>query len=209
MQIDKINELIQALITYLNGNSGASDWLEPFIPLLSTIIGAAIALIPIFITNRREKNARKATEIKCQLHDFYNPLLFLIRKNTAFYEIFNLNAKKEAENNKSEYRTLEFLITRQHESENFSETDKYLLTEILDINEQIVQLISNNMGAIDEGIRQPLVDLCRHYEMLRLAEQGKLANELEYKKYTYPRDIDTKVENKIIELYQKLNKLKI
>ena len=107
-----------------------------------------------------------------------------------------------------EYRTLVFLVTGQHNSKNFSETDKFLLQEILSINEQIVQLISKNMGNIDEDISQSLVELCRHYELLRLAEQGKIADLSEYKQYVYPRDIDAKVERKVEELYKKLNALK-
>lgn len=208
MQVDKLNELIQSLITYLNENAGSSSWTEYFLPLFSTVLGAIIALIPVFLTIRSDKNDRKASEIKRQLHDFYNPLLFLLRKDTAFYNIFNLQAKKTAADNNMEYRTLVFLVTGQHNSKKFSETDKFLLQEILSINEQIVQLISKNMGNIDEDISQSLVELCRHYELLRLAEQGKIADSSEYKQYVYPRDIDAKVERKVEELYKKLNALK-
>lgn len=208
MEWDKINELIQSLINYLNENAGSSSRFEYIIPFVSTILGAIIALVPVFITIRRDRKDRKEAEIKRQLYDFYNPLLFLLRKDTAFYDIFNLRAKKEATDKGSEYRTLEFLITGQHKADDFSETDKYLLQEILSINEQIVQLISKNMGNIAEDISEPLVGLCRHYELLRLAEQGKIADLSEYKQYVYPRDIYSKVECIVSKLYKNLNRLK-
>lgn len=208
MELEKLNELIQTLINYLNESSGSSGWLEHVIPFASTVLGAIIALVPVFITVRRDRNDRRAAEIKKQLYDFYNPLLFLLRKNTAFYDMFNLIAKKEAVDEGNEYRTLEFLVDGKHKTGDFSETDKFLLQEILSINEQIVQLISKNMGNLDEEISESLVELCRHYEMLRLAEQGKVANLPEYMKCVYPRDIYSKVEKIVVELYKRLNRLK-
>ena len=59
MQVDKLNELIQSLITYLNENAGSSSWTEYFLPLFSTVLGAIIALIPVFLTIRREKMIEK------------------------------------------------------------------------------------------------------------------------------------------------------
>ena len=58
----------------------------------------------------------------------------------------------------------------------FSQTDRQILDEILNINAQISDLIVKNMGYIDKDLAQPLVELSRHYELLRLAEQGKIKN---------------------------------
>lgn len=138
MSVDKINELIQAIINYLNENASVSvNWWEPFLPFLGTILGALIALAPVYFTNKRNKKERKAVEIQRKLNDFYNPLLFLFKKDTAFFEVFNLEAKKESERAGEEYRTLDFLILKKHKSENFSQTDRQILDEILNINAQI------------------------------------------------------------------------
>lgn len=208
MQVDKINELIQALIDYLNGNSNSStNWMELILPFLGTLIGAFITLITVHITNSKTKKEKRVAEIQRKLNDFYKPLLFLLKKDSAFFDIFNLEAKKVAQSTGIEYRTLDFLITGKHQSSNFSETDKYLLNEILVINSQISDLIVKNMGLIDKDLYQPLIELSRHYELLRLAENGKIENEDVYKKYVYPIDIKDKVQLKVDELYDELKEL--
>lgn len=208
MQVDKINELIQALIDYLNGNSNTStNWLELSLPFLGTLLGAFITLFSVSITNSKNKKEKRVAEIQRKLNDFYNPLLFLFKKDSAFFDIFNLEAKKVAQSAGIEYRTLDFLISGKHQSSTFSETDRYLLEEILIINSQISDLIVKNMGLIDKDLSQPLIELSRHYELLRLAEQGKIRNEDVYKKYVYPIDIKEKVQLKVDELYDELKKL--
>ena len=208
MQVDKINELIQALIDYLNGNSNTStNWLELILPFLGTLLGAFITLFSVRITNSKNKKEKRVAEIQRKLNDFYNPLLFLFKKDSAFFDIFNLEAKKVAQSAGIEYRTLDFLISGKHQSSTFSETDRYLLEEILIINSQISNLIIKNMGLIDKDLSQSLIELSRHYELLRLAEQGKIRNEDVYKKYVYPIDIKEKVQLKVDELYDELKKL--
>lgn len=208
MQVDKINELIQALIDYLNGNSNTStNWMELILPFLGTLLGAFITLFTVHITNSKNKKEKRVAEIQRKLNDFYKPLLFLLKKDSAFFDIFNLEAKKVAQSTGIEYRTLDFLISGKHQSSTFSETDKYLLKEILVINSQISDLIVKNMGLIDKDLYQPLIELSRHYELLRLAEHGKIENEDVYKKYVYPIDIKEKVQLKVDELYDELKKL--
>ena len=63
------------------------------------------------------------------------------------------------------------------------------------------------MGLIDKDLYQPLIELSRHYELLRLAENGKIENEDVYKKYVYPIDIKDKVQLKVDELYDELKEL--
>lgn len=63
------------------------------------------------------------------------------------------------------------------------------------------------MGYVDKDLAQPLVELSRHYELLRLAEQEKIKNVEEYKRYVYPIDIKEKVQSKVDELYNELKKL--
>ena len=208
MQDNMITELIQALINYLNENANASvNWWEPFFPFLSTILGAFIALVPVYFTSKRNKKEKRAAEIQRKLNDFYNPLLFLFKKDAAFFDVFNLDAKKEAKDLGKEYRTLDFLILKKHELPSFSQTDQHILQEILNINSQITDLIVKNMGFVDKDLAQPLVELSRHYELLRLAEQGKIKNIDEYKQYVYPLDIKEKVQSKVDELYKELKKL--
>lgn len=210
MQVEKINELIQALINYLNGNSTPStNWIALILPFVGTILGAGITLLTAQISNSKNKKEKRSAEIKRELNDFYNPLLFLFKKDTAFFDIFNLDAKEAARNSGEEYRTLDFLISRKHKLSTFSETDEHLLKEILVINSQISDLIVKNMGLIDKDLSQPLVELSRHYELLRLAEQGKIENVEEYKKYVYPVDIKEKVQCKVDELYKELRKLDV
>lgn len=59
MQVDKINELIQVLINYLNENScNSSNWLELLLPFLGTLLGATIALIPGYFNTKSNKFER-------------------------------------------------------------------------------------------------------------------------------------------------------
>ena len=65
MQVDKINELIQALIDYLNGNSNTStNWLELILPFLGTLLGAFITLFSVRITNSKNKKEKRVAEIE-------------------------------------------------------------------------------------------------------------------------------------------------
>ena len=210
MTVEQINELVQTTINYLNENTGTSarGW-EPFLPFLGTIIGAFIALVLVCFASQRNKKEKRAAEIQQKLNCFYNPLLFLFKKDTAFFEVFNFEAKKEAESLGEEYRTLDFLILGKHKLSSFSQTDRQILDEILNINAQISDLIVKNMGYIDKDLAQPLVELSRHYELLRLAEQGKIKNVEEYKRYVYPVEIKEKVQNKVDELYEELKKLDV
>ena len=41
------------------------------------------------------------------------------------------------------------------------------------------------------------VELARHYVLLEKAFQNKLPNLPEYREHTYPRDINTKIKNKV------------
>lgn len=210
MQIEKINELIQALINYLNGAYNSStNWVELILPFIGTILGAVITLVTVRISNSKNKKEKRAAEIQQILTDFYNPLLFLFKKDSAFFAIFNLEEKELSQKSGYEYKTLDFLISNKHNLPTFSETDRYLLDKILEINSQISQLIVNNMGIIDKDLSLPLVELSIHYELLSLAEQGKIKNAEEYKKYVYPLDIKEKVQNKVDKLYAELKKLNV
>lgn len=206
MNIEKLNELIQALIDFLNQNTDSTaNLIEKILssPMVSTLIGATIAAFPIILKETREKKRKQDAEIQQLLQNFYNPLLFLLKKASAYYKIFNLKAKEEYKKASKEYRTLKFFVTERKTKNDLSQADLIIFEKILDINKNITNLISQNIGYIDKDLVSKLVELSQHYEMLVLASEGKLDYQKEYEEYVYPTDIEETVEKLIQQLYSK------
>ena len=62
MYVEKLNELIQALIDFLNQNTDSTaNLIEKIIfsPMVSTLIGASIAACPVILKESREKKRKK------------------------------------------------------------------------------------------------------------------------------------------------------
>lgn len=78
-----------------------------------------------------------------------------------------------------------------------SDADKSILEEIIANNHEILQLINQNAGYIEDDMMDDFVELARHYVLLEKAFQNKLPNLPEYREHTYPRSINKKIEDKV------------
>lgn len=144
-----------------------------------------------FTTHWAEKQTEKKQKIEeyeKKLKDFYNPLYFLIVKNTKLYEIFKVDKK---------YKNKRTLLILLDQKDVLSDADKSILEEIIANNHEILQLINQNAGYIEDDMMDDFVELARHYVLLEKAFQNKLPNLPEYREHTYPRDINTKIKNKV------------
>ena len=91
-------------------------------------------------------------------------------------------------------RTLHILLD---DKDALSHADKCILKEIIANNHEILQLISQNAGYIEDDMMADFVELARHYVLLEKAYQGDLPDIPEYREHTYPRDINEKIQKKV------------
>ena len=112
----------------------------------------------------------------------------MIVKNTKLYDIFKVDERYK---NK---RTLHILLD---DKDALSHADKCILKEIIANNHEILQLISQNAGYIEDDMMADFVELARHYVLIEQAYQGDLPDIPEYREHTYPRDINEKIKKKV------------
>lgn len=191
---DNLLTLIDTATNYLNANMPTNNFWG-FISnptTLSTLLGAAITLVVTYFTTRwtekRNEKKREIEKYEKKLKEFYNPLYFLIVKNTKLYDIFKVDERYK---NK---RTLHILLD---DKDALSHADKCILKEIIANNHEILQLISQNAGYIEDDMMADFVELARHYVLLEQAYQGDLPDIPEYREHTYPRDINEKIKKKV------------
>lgn len=198
-----ILELIRAATNFLNSSANVEkSWLDIVLtsPAISTLIGALIALAGTFasvwVTEKRKAKELNAEKCEKQLMELYNPLVFLLERTTAIYELFNLEEKRTNPG----VKTLDLLL----DGHSFSAEDNYFLEEIIEHNKKIEKLISDHSGYIDKELMEPLVKLVEHYDLIERAKRGELSQRAEYRSHTYPKDVVSKVKEKQEELYNKL-----
>lgn len=202
MYPENLNQLIEALTHYFEtASSNGKSWLEVLLssPALIAAIGALAAFLPVYFTNLSNKRGKEKERIQSELNEFYNPLLFLLKRQEAIYSIFNLEAKKQGD-----VRTLELILS----GASFSQEDMAHLNEIMAISEEIKQLVLEHPEYISKELMDPLVKLIEHYDLLKLATENQLTNREEYKRYVFPREINGIVEEKVNSLNEKLGKRK-
>lgn len=198
---DNLLTLIDTATNYLNANMPTNNcWNIIFNPTtFSTLVGAFITLVATYYTTKwtekRNEKKREIEKYEKKLKDFYNPLYFLIVKNTKLYDIFKLDERYK---NK---RTLHILLD---DKDALSSADRCILKEIIANNREILQLISQNAGYIEDDMMADFVELARHYVLLEKAYQGDLPDIPEYREHTYPRDINEKIEKKVETLRSRI-----
>ncbi|MBE5037682.1 hypothetical protein INF35_07785 [Subdoligranulum sp. DSM 109015] len=191
---DNLLTLIDTAINYLNANMPTNNFWGALFDstIFSTFVGAAISLVITRCTThwaeKQTEKKQKIEEYEKKLKDFYNPLYFLIVKNTKLYEIFKVDKK---------YKNKRTLLILLDQKDVLSDADKSILEEIIANNHEILQLINQNAGYIEDDMMDDFVELARHYVLLEKAFQNKLPNLPEYREHTYPRDINTKIKNKV------------
>lgn len=191
---DNLLTLIDTATNYLNANMPINNFWNIFFnsTIFSTLVGAFITLVVTYFTTRwtekRNEKKREIEKYEKKLKEFYNPLYFLIVKNTKLYDIFKVDERYK---NK---RTLHILLD---DKDALSHADKCILKEIIANNHEILQLISQNAGYIEDDMMADFVELARHYVLLEKAYQGDLPDIPEYREHTYPRDINEKIQKKV------------
>ena len=207
MYQENIMKLIEALTKYFEAAAtNGKTWFEVLFssPAVVALIGALAAFVPVHITSRRSIKDKEKDQIEKALKEFYNPLLFLLKRQKAIYEVFNLSIKRE-KGDTDDTRTLDLLLS----GHGFSPEDMMLLEDIMTIGKRIKELVINNPGYIfSEQLMDQLVKLIEHYDILERAKEGKLTNREEYKGYRFPRQIDELVLNEVKSLNEQLNQNK-
>lgn len=151
----------------------------------------------MYLLKSKGKEAKRE-EISKKLNEFYGPFQQLRRKNEMLYELFR-------EGKGTDFRTLTALLQGQV----FTDNDKELLTQIIEVNGQLETLIINNSGLIDDvEMRNLLSKATAHYKIISLAYKGLLKDQSDrFKDYVYPRELDEKIEQQINSLEKKLSML--
>lgn len=191
---DNLLTLIDTAIKYLNANMPTNNfWGSLFdSTIFSTLVGAFISLVITRCTTnwaeKQNERKQKIEKYEKKLKEFYNPLYFLIVKNTKLYEIFKVDEK---------YKNKRTLLILLDHKDVLSDADKSILEEIIANNHEILQLINQNAGYIEDDMMDDFVELARHYVLLEKAFQNKLPNLPEYREHTYPRSINKKIEDKV------------
>jgi hypothetical protein len=180
------------------------------------IISALALVITYFLTKKtldvqkeqtqKTLDAQKDIEarllISKKLDEFYGPLLQLIKKSTLLYKKFS-GKQREMDSN---FATLTYLL----QGKKFNGNDKILLEEILKLGEECEKLIHLKAGLIDDiGLRQDLIPrVTTHFLILRLAYRGGLTGDADhFKDLTFPRELETKLEERKKQLETELANL--
>ncbi len=207
MYQESIMKLIDTLTKYFEtAATNGKTWFEVLFssPALVALIGALAAFLPVHIISKRSIKDKEKDRIEKALKEFYNPLLFLLKRQKGIYQVFNLSIR-QAKGDEEDTRTLDLLL-RGHK---FSPEDMMLLEDIMTIGKRIKELVINNPGYISsEQLMDQLVKLIEHYDILERAKNGKLTNREEYKDYRFPREIDALVLNEVKSLNEQLNRNK-
>lgn len=190
-----------------------------FIQDLGPVIVSVIALgVSLYLTKRtlaaQEKNTRmtfdaqKETEARQEiykkLNNFYGPLLQLRQESNQLYKKFS----EKYRNADPDFATLTYLL----KGFQFDGNDKILLEEILNLGQKCENVIHENSGLIDDvELRNVLIPRAvNHFLLLRLAYKGVIRGEVDkYRDLTFPRELDSKLEERKKQLetdLQNLNK---
>jgi hypothetical protein len=204
--------------------------------IIAAIISAGVALLIGLLsyfhnraTLRESKRAERRKVIEATLKEFYGPLLSYLNVIRALYRLFVADKPED-------FRTLTYLLDQNQEyviesgkvKVTLSESDKKLLSEIIETEKKIEDLIITKGGLVDDpsltfdyvpdsrvtdvklskdklGL---LVIAITHFRILRMAYEGNFQNEVErFKEFVYPRELDAKVIGRIESLQQELKSL--
>ncbi|HET8859536.1 MAG TPA: hypothetical protein VFM92_06370 [Marivirga sp.] len=148
------------------------------------------------------KEEREINSLSKKLNEFYGPFYQLRKKSFTLYKEF----RKKFETEDPNFSTLKYLLSGKR----FSGNDEVLLNEIILIGEECEDFIHKNAGLIDHNeIRNNLLPkLTTHYRLIKLAKDGMLKGDLDtIGRYTFPKEIDSELENRINEIKARLNEL--
>ncbi|RIJ49345.1 HIT domain-containing protein [Maribellus luteus] len=134
------------------------------------------------ISKRREK--RKMYEK--MLNSFHRPILQAFTTSKMLREVL-------AKDKPTDFRALRYLISKRDE---LTESDKKLISEIVQVGKEIEQIIQSNSGDIlNSDLREEVGILARHLRIFRfVSEQEAEYKPDQFNDFVYPREINDLIE---------------
>jgi hypothetical protein len=174
------------------------EYIQILGPILIGLLGVGIALYTSIVTQRNKKNDDERSEINKKLYEFYAPFEQLRGKSNRLYNLFFETKDKN-------FRTLTAIL----KGEVFSDNDKQLLEDIINIDKQLEKMIIEKSGLIDKpDLRDLLVKAATHFHIISAAYDGKINGESDrFLEYVFPRELDEKISTEISFLKAKLEEL--
>ncbi len=215
MPFDQIEfQTIHIILLPARSNSTSTTNTVEFSAIYSAFITAGVVFlvgILTFLYNRaslaESKRKERRGSITKKLNEFYGPLNSYLKITVAFNDLLKKNKPQN-------FRTLIHLLNPSRTYENnqtidWSESDKKIIAEIIDIEKKIEELVNSKSGLIDDSEQADLLaKAITHFRILRLAYNGEISGGVErFESYVYPRELDTSVEKKIKALKEELDKI--
>lgn len=193
-----------------NDSSGWLDYVKDLGPILVGLLALLFAYLQNNKTveagaqqNTRTLNAKaieeRRNEIYKKLNEFYGPIIQLRKKSHLLYGKFSERLIQQDTN----FATLTFLLNNGTLTPN----EDALLKEIIEIGGEIEALIHAKAGLIDvPDLRLNLIPRAStHFLIMKLAYSGVLVGDAaKYRDLTFPRDLDTQLEARKLELENEL-----
>ncbi|MBU1682925.1 hypothetical protein KJ742_03185 [Patescibacteria group bacterium] len=201
------------------------------VQIIVAIISSTVAIVTLLITSiyrylelKEVRNAERRKEINSKLNDFYGPIISYLNVVKALYKLFFSNKPQN-------FRTLTYLLDPNQEYQTdkgivkvkLSEVDKKLLSEIIETERKIEDLILTKSGLIDDDkltfghmsskavSSQTINDtsliatVLSHFRLLRMAYNNEIKGDIEkFKGFVYPRQFDIEIKKKIDDLRNEL-----
>lgn len=186
-------------------NESSIDW-PTIISSAGAIIVGVLALWfshkQTEITLEAKKQDEERAQIRKKLDELYGPLLQLRMKSNLLYQKFSESFRASDQN----FSTLIYLLNGHV----FTGNDAVLLNAIIEIGKKTEDLIHEKAGLIDDTNLRTVVlpRAITHFLILRLAYQRALVGDtVKFRNLTFPKDLDTLLENRKKILEDRLDKL--
>lgn len=188
--------------------------LTVFASVITTLISLVVAYKTIQKYSKDHEHQTKLLEInkrndevlraKEKIEHFYGPCNALLEESSIIYSHFALKEKETLKVQGNSFRTLRYLTELNDESgaQRFANYDQKLLEQICTISSQVLKLIEEKSGYIDNPeLHSLLGKLTAHYRILKLATSGEL-NGLheELESIVFPIEINGAIDNEINKL---------
>lgn len=164
---------------------------------------AAIAIIVSFLQNKQniKESVKKEErdELIKVLDEFYGPYQQLLATSKQLSDKLRANKSED-------WRTLIYLL----QGNELQGNDKFLFEEIILVTDQLEMLrVEHGRLVDDQDLRLLIAKANAHFRILKLAYNKKIQGEVErFKDSVYPRDLETRIDSKIIEIQNGISLLR-
>jgi len=206
----------------------AQAWIRDWGPVIGTILTASVAIYSLgsqlaatkelakqnlqmaerTLKEKAREEERKA--IREKVDQFYGPFVLIRGTSNNLFKMFlarrSVGEVEQYKSPRGNFSTLIALINGWRPEG----VDKQLLDQILAMGNQTAELIRSKIGLVDDQELQKLLwRALTHYLIIDLANRGSLDGiGVEVNDYTFPAEIDGKVQEKITKLQEMLAELK-